>query len=972
MSQKGSAPFLLVLAIAGIAGLFAVGYYLPINNGSLRSFFTKPFSFAASSDTVTINDPVFHSTFHSIDIELPFEDGNNESLSEVKVKFKKSSDTTWRDGLSLWPTRPVSTDPTIYQPPQAAAFGAILQAEAGTSYDIRLTAIGSSGTSIEKMGTVMTRVENIPNASSLVPTHFVNPVTGNDSSGTPTNKATPWKTLRKAIQTAPAGSVIELAPGYYVEPTINSAPINKKLTIKAEFPAIDDNKNIINPGKHSIIQDGNQSGSGAATVQTPYTTGPTGSGAPYENVWVRDDALSATAGKPIWKWAGSSHAIGLNTVYQMGFHQTRDDLPIRIMHWDRLTDSNGSANTMTPAAWASTIGTNKTYRYGFYQDSVAPYDIYLAPPSNMVDTNGTVTADPNKTWITAGAGYGLLIRSTDVRITGVEIRNMENCITVGGTSVDSSSFNNSIIDHNIFSGCLAGIRLDSNSSPNNGHSLGSKDAVIQNNLFYDRTLWTDNHAIDPGSPWVFTKEKITRADGTLSAGNRFGGRNESVGITYKNEGAKWTVVRNNKFDGPQNGMSANGGVTNAPRDATRGTDFYQNECVRIVDDCVEPENAAINWKIWDNKIHKTTVILSAAPIHWGPLYFFRNQAWDIGAVGGGVEYSSGRTRLSTAVLMKGGALNPAKFHVRPILYFVNNTYWTNVAGGGIPDNSDYGAGGIDDTINGQGNFNMIKVVRNNIIRNTRYVSRVGQGDYNTNWNEDYNAMVSRNSPEVATNQNNIGMRIEGGINGHQIYSSYDPATRQVSSTSGFTLLDYRADLAGSTGRPSTYGNGMNTNKFGPGKTDVAFASPVDGSGAVAILDALITNPRSGDLSLKAGINPLVDGGTYVANIADCYAGSAPDIGAIENGASVNCTSSTTNETPAPSASTLVSAPVVSPSPTTSVKPGDIDGNGKIDIFDYNALLSDFGKTQNGLLSDMDNNGKVDIFDYNLLLTNFGR
>jgi hypothetical protein len=103
-----------------------------------------------------------------------------------------------------------------------------------------------------------------------------------------------------------------------------------------------------------------------------------------------------------------------------------------------------------------------------------------------------------------------------------------------------------------------------------------------------------------------------------------------------------------------------------------------------------------------------------------------------------------------------------------------------------------------------------------------------------------------------------------------------------------------------------------------------------------------------------------------------YAGSAPDIGAIENGASVNCTSSTTNETPAPSASTLVSAPVVSPSPTTSVKPGDIDGNGKIDIFDYNALLSDFGKTQTGLLSDLDNNGKVDIFDYNLLLTNFGR
>ncbi|MBP9747042.1 MAG: DUF1565 domain-containing protein [Saprospiraceae bacterium] len=964
MRQKGSAPFLLILAIAGIVGLLAVGYYLPINKKSLGGFFTKPFSFAAATDTITIGEPLLHPTFNSIDIELPFNDGNIESLKEVKVSFKKSSDNTWREGLPLWPTRPVSTDVAIYQPPQPTAFGSVLQAESGTSYDIHLTAIGSSGTTLEKIASVTTRVENIPDASSLVPTHFVNPVTGNDSSGTPTNKATPWKTLRKAIQTAPAGAIIELAPGYYVEPTINSAPINKKLTIKAEFPAVDNSLNIINEGKHSVIQDGSQTGNGAATIQKPFTSGPTGSGAPYENVWVQDATLSATAGKPIWKWAGSSHAIGLNTVYQMGFHQTRESLPVRIMHWDRLTDSNGSANTMTPSAWASTIGSNKTYRYGFYQDSAAPYDIYLAPPPNMVDTSGATTDDPNKTWITAGAGYGLLIRAADVRISGVQIRNLENCLTIGGTSVDSSPFNNSIIDHNIFSGCLAGIRLDSNASPNNGHGLGSKDAVIQYNLFHDRTLWTDDHSTDPGSPWVFTKEKITRVDGTLSAGNRFGGKNESVGITYKNEGAKWTVVRNNKFDGPQNGMSANGGVPNTPRDSTRGTDFYQNECVRIVDDCIEPENASINWKIWDNKIHKTTVILSAAPIHWGPLYFFRNQAWDIGAVGGGVEHSSGRTRLSTAVLMKGGALNTAKKHVRPLLYFVNNSYWTNIAGGGIPNNSDYGSGGIDDTINGQGNYNMVKYVRNNIFRTTRYTSRVGQGDYATNWDEDFNAMVSKNSPEQSPNQNYIGMRIEGGINGHQIYSSYSPSTRQVSSTSGFTIEDYRNDLKTTPNRPSNYGNGLHSNKLGNGGSDISFASPVDGSGAVAVLDALLTNPLAGELALKTGIsNGLIDGGTIVANIADCFTGTSPDIGALESAGTTTCSQSVTNE-PASS-----SPPSTSHSPATSL-PGDIDGNGKVDIFDYNLLLTDFGKTGT-LATDIDKNGKVDIFDYNTVLTHFG-
>jgi len=57
---------------------------------------------------------------------------------------------------------------------------------------------------------------------------------------------------------------------------------------------------------------------------------------------------------------------------------------------------------------------------------------------------------------------------------------------------------------------------------------------------------------------------------------------------------------------------------------------------------------------------------------------------------------------------------------------------------------------------------------------------------------------------------------------------------------------------------------------------------------------------------------------------------------------------------------------------TLVKAGDIDKDGDIDIFDYNQLLTDFGKTGSGLTADLDNNSKVDIFDYNTLLTNFGK
>lgn len=58
-------------------------------------------------------------------------------------------------------------------------------------------------------------------------------------------------------------------------------------------------------------------------------------------------------------------------------------------------------------------------------------------------------------------------------------------------------------------------------------------------------------------------------------------------------------------------------------------------------------------------------------------------------------------------------------------------------------------------------------------------------------------------------------------------------------------------------------------------------------------------------------------------------------------------------------------------PVNPLKPGDLDGDNGVDIFDYNILLTDFGKT-GSIPADIDKSGKVDIFDYNILLTNFGK
>lgn len=53
---------------------------------------------------------------------------------------------------------------------------------------------------------------------------------------------------------------------------------------------------------------------------------------------------------------------------------------------------------------------------------------------------------------------------------------------------------------------------------------------------------------------------------------------------------------------------------------------------------------------------------------------------------------------------------------------------------------------------------------------------------------------------------------------------------------------------------------------------------------------------------------------------------------------------------------------------------DLDGSGTVDIFDYNILVTNFGKTGTAGFTpaDIDSDGDVDIFDYNRLVTDFGK
>lgn len=85
---------------------------------------------------------------------------------------------------------------------------------------------------------------------------------------------------------------------------------------------------------------------------------------------------------------------------------------------------------------------------------------------------------------------------------------------------------------------------------------------------------------------------------------------------------------------------------------------------------------------------------------------------------------------------------------------------------------------------------------------------------------------------------------------------------------------------------------------------------------------------------------------------------------------------TLTNNPSPTSPAIATAPA---GPTAAPILGDISGpsgipDGKVDIYDYNQLISEFGKRgANGWIkSDLEVDGVIDIFDYNILVGNFGK
>jgi hypothetical protein len=619
-------------------------------------------------------------TFMSIGVEVLFR-GDVNLNGRATLDFRPSGSSGWRCALPLWRADDGSPDPG------PAFYGSALLLAPGTSYDIRVTFSDPDGVAgpLTLNGRITTRTENISSAHLLTPTHFV-AVNGHDSNDG-ASPLTPWRTIEQAIRTAPSGAVVLVGPGHYPPPgSTRSTP----LTLLGQHRAVDDARQVVNQGRHAIVE--------PPGVSSPVSAKDGPNPGVWRQVTVPGPGFGgAPPGAPyrIWKWANSP----VVNATQLGYATTREGLPQRVAHWK----SRPGTDIGTAAGWVEKLHTNRSYNHGFYSDGP---DLYLRLVGDV---------DPNTLYITAGTGVAIRVAGPQVRISGLEIRQFDVGVSL------TASASHAVIDHNLLSGLYYAVRIDGiRGTP----SVYGGDHVIQYNRFVDSNLWSDDQQLRPSIPWTFVKSVVINADGSAFSEGHLGEFSEGFAL-FGDGGGQRVVARYNAVDGLFNGFSA-GRQLGFDRYAGMGTEFHDNFIRRAADDAFELNLQSINVRIWNNRTMHTLTLL-ASPNLYGPIYLFKNEAWRIGNRGI-AEDRSGVVKGVTGVAFKysGASVPPAR------IWMINNTIWTDepIASGGALFATD-------------GPSSEAFYLRNNIISATGYAfwapTDLGR------WNEDYNHFSTTDS-----------------------------------------------------------------------------------------------------------------------------------------------------------------------------------------------------------------------------------
>jgi hypothetical protein len=696
--------------------------------------------------------------------------------------------------------------------------GSALLVLSGTSYDLRVGVKDNAGHWGYRVGQVTTWTDNIAVASSLTPTHYVDATTGSDSN-TGTSSGTPWQTLTKAFSTAGSGAVVQVGPGWYKRPATRVNPI----TVVAKFPVItNDSTRAIesDASKHAIVYSGVQS---APTGTTAQNVGKTlnGGGDYVVAPWV---AQTSPNGHTYYKWTGA----GTLVQEQAGWRSSRTDEPQRIGVWTDIETAWGH----NPGTWADfVIDGNLSQNSGIYQPNSST-DVYLVPPSDM--TGG----DPNAYWVTleanysSGQAYGFWLLGSNSRVSGMRFDDLAIPINFGAAG---SGFvvTNMIADHNLCYGFHTCVLTSGDPA-----AAYSTKFIIQYNRMQDNHFWNESDQsllLD----WNWIKGKPVcpnHVRSTCTTSSRIGG-NQEQSATTGSKHFKDVVFRYNTVDGAFNGPALTPQAAGAWEDASN-YDCHDNIITNGPDDAIEPEISTSNQRIYNNQVSHYSQFVSSGPTNYGPVYVFRNTAWDVTPTGLKNEPATGSPDNEVAGT---GSTNGLKYGATgaistaiPTLYWINNTIWTATAGS--PDRFN----GMGQDAGGGPTIPNI-VLHNNIFRVTKYAASYQLA----HWTSDYNA--------YGTTSLTRGLDVNGNA---------------------LTIAAYRTNTGG----------GTHDNIWGGVNYD-----PSDGSAgankAIAKIDGELFDPTNGGVTLKVG-SAFIDAGVVVNNIADSYAGflgTAPDLGAAEKG-----------------------------------------------------------------------------------------
>ncbi|MBL8025171.1 MAG: T9SS type A sorting domain-containing protein [Fibrobacteres bacterium] len=542
----------------------------------------KLFFFTCLFSILVYSIPLFESTPNNISVVLPFDSlGLTTRPSSSEIEYRIQGESAWRKGHRLLSTRYENA----LTPSDNFLSTSLFNLQPDTIYEIRISILKQNGQSYNLLRSVRTGKNKW---SSGLRNIYVDSKTGDDNrSGLSRIEAK--RTISAAIRTPLLpGDIIHIANGRYFEELFLDS-INGENGKEILFEGEGDS--VFLEGYDSSFkpvswQDTGKDSGGNPVYSAPLNICPDGG-------WVH----------------GASNQMMEGMLYQ--YHSTNS------------SKCNTLADLYKNSSSVNRLG-------AFYHDS-AKGKVYFTIQSDYSPDTLNIVFSSRKTCIRARYSSHIVFRNLNIQHGGYYGLSLEGCNHIRVTKCNFRYHKSAVCTNNGIPNFKAtrkfyvwqgdtftywNVKVD---SVKEGHL--SNFCAIESSFVTAPKAWAWNTA----NAWSFMHDdEFTFA------------RHHLNGIDASYAGTGW-VIKNCRFKDLFNGLYiSQNGERNKLWDPRffRNFDFCNNELIKIADDCVEPEGAAVNLRIYNNRFNYFRNGFSDAPTTIGPLFFMRNilTNWFEGAV----------------------------------------------------------------------------------------------------------------------------------------------------------------------------------------------------------------------------------------------------------------------------------------------------------------------------------------------------